>query len=58
MVSFFKKIYLWLRWVFLAGQRLSLVVASRGYPLAVVCGLLIALASLAVERGVQAHRLQ
>ena len=39
-VFVFKKcIYLWLCWVFFAGHRLSLVVASRGYSLAAVRGL-------------------
>ena len=37
----------WLCWVFVAAWRLSLVVASRGSSL--VCGLLIAVASLVVE---------
>ena len=41
-VFVFKKcIYLWLCWVFFAGHRLSLVVASRGYSLAAVRGLLL-----------------
>ena len=30
---FYKFIYFWLRWVFVAACRLSLVVASRGYSL-------------------------
>ena len=46
------KIYLWLCWVFTVAHRLPLVAASRGYSLVAVCGLLIAVASLAVE-----HRL-
>ena len=54
----------WLCWVFVAVHGLSLVVASRGYSLAAVCGLLIVVASL-VEHGLQgvqtsvvaAHRL-
>ena len=33
--------------------RLSLVVASRGYCLAVVCGLLITVAALVAEHGFQ-----
>ena len=41
-------VYFWLHWVFIASCRLSLVTASRGYPL-VVCGLIIAMASLVVE---------
>ena len=52
-------------WVFVAVPGLSLVVASRGYSLAAVCGLLVVVASLVVEhlpQGVQtsivaAHRL-
>ena len=45
-------IYLWLCWVFVPVHGLSLVVASRGYHLAVVRGRLIAVASLVAE-----HRL-
>ena len=41
----------WLLWVFTATHRLSLVVASRGYSLAVVCGLLIEAPSLTGEHG-------
>ena len=44
-------VYFWLRWVFVAVHRLSLVVASRGYSVA-LHGLLIAVASLVAE-----HRL-
>ena len=36
----------------------SLVVTSGGYSLVAVCGLLIAVASLVVERRLQAHGLQ
>ena len=43
--------YFWLCWVFIAARGLSLVVASRGYSVA-VRGLLTAVASLVVE-----HRL-
>ena len=43
-------IYFWLRWVFVAVYGLSLVVASRGYSVA-VCRLLIVVASLVVEHG-------
>ena len=39
-------------WVFVAAHGLSLIAASEGYSLTAVCGLLIAVASLAVE-----HRL-
>ena len=53
--SLFKKIvyfnFFWLYWVF-AAHGLSLVVESGGYSLVVVCGLLIAVASL-----VASHRL-
>ena len=45
-----KSIYLWLRWVFVAVRRLSLVAASRGYFVA-VHGLLTVVASLVVEHG-------
>ena len=40
----------WLHRVFVAACGLSLVAASGGYSLAVVHGLLIAVASLVVER--------
>ena len=39
----------WLCWVFVAAHRLSLVVACGGQTLAVVCRLLIAVASRAAE---------
>ena len=38
-------LYLWLCWVFIAVRGLSLVIACRGFPLVVVHGLLIAVAS-------------
>ena len=41
-----------LHWVFVAAHRLSVVVASRGYYLVAVHGLLIAVASLVVEHGI------
>ena len=41
-------IYFWLHWVFIAAHGLSVVAASRGYSV-VVCGLLIAMASLVEE---------
>ena len=44
-------VYFWPHWIFIASCRLSLVRASRGYPLT-VHGLTIAMASLVVE-----HRL-
>ena len=53
---YFLKIYFFififrLWWVSVAACRLSLTVKSRGNSLAVVCGLLIRVASLAVEHG-------
>ena len=42
-------VYFWLCWVFVALHGLSLVTASRGYSLAVVHGLVIAVASLVAE---------
>ena len=44
--------YFWLPWVFVAMFGLSLVVASRGYSLLAILGLLTAVASLVAE-----HRL-
>ena len=41
----------WLCWVFIAACRLSLVVVSRGYSLAVMLRLLIAVANLVAEHG-------
>ena len=43
--------YFWLCWVFVAECELSLVVASGGYSLVVVWGLLIAAVSLVVVHG-------
>ena len=51
-ILIFLKKYLFI-WVFFAGPRLLLVAESRGYSLAVVCGLLVAVASLGVEHGLQ-----
>ena len=49
---FFKFIYFWLRWIFVAAHGLSLVAAGGGGLLFVaVRGLLIALASLVAEHG-------
>ena len=42
---------LWLRWVFVTVQGLSLVVENGGYSLVGAHGLLIAVASLFVEHG-------
>ena len=61
LINFFKRnlfIYFWLRWVFLAERRLSLVAASRDYSSVVVRRLLIAVASLVAEHGLYAHGLQ
>ena len=55
--SSFLKIYLficfWLHWVFTAAFRLNLVVASRGYCLIVVNGLLTAMTSVVAEHGLR-----
>ena len=45
-------IHCWLCRVFIAACGLSLVVASRGYSLVVVCRHLIVVASLIVEHGI------
>ena len=47
---FFSLTYFWLLWVFVAARGLSLL-AVRGATLAVVCGLLITVASLVSEHG-------
>ena len=44
-------IYFWLHWIFIAAHGLSLVAASRLYPLVVVLGLLIAAVSLVMGCG-------
>ena len=49
--------YFWLHLVFVAARGLSLVVASRGYSVA-VHRLLIAVASLVAEHGIWARGLQ
>ena len=46
--------FLVLHWALVAVHRLSLVVVSRGYSVA-VCGLLIAVASLVVAHRLQVH---
>ena len=53
-----KLIYFWLNWVLVAVPRLLLVASSRGYFLGAVYRLLIAVASLVVEHGLKALRLQ
>ena len=44
-------IYFWLQWVFAAESGLSLVVTRVDYTLVVVCGFLIAVASLVAKHG-------
>ena len=44
-------LFFWLCWVFVAARGFSLVTTSRGSSLVVVCGPLIALASLVAEHG-------
>ena len=51
-------IYFWLRWVFVAACRLSLVAASGGLLFVAVRGLLIEVASLVAEHGLWVHGLQ
>ena len=51
-VLFLKYLFIWLCWVLIAVLGLSLVAGSGGYSLAVVCGLLTAVASLVAD-----HRL-
>ena len=41
----------WLHWVFVTARGFSLVAVSGVYPLVVLHGLLIGMASLAAERG-------
>ena len=55
---FFFPTCFWLHWVCVAVCGLSLVVASRGYSLDVVHGLLIAVAPLVLEHGFLACGLQ
>ena len=54
----FNLIIFLLCWVSVAMHRLSLVVMNGGYSLGVVCGLIISVASLVAEHGLQAHGLQ
>ena len=51
-------IYFWLHWVFVAARGLSLVAARGGLLFVVVRRLLIAVASLVMEHGLWARRLQ
>ena len=46
LMCLYFKFYFGLCWVFVAALRLSLVVASRGFSLVLVCGILIVEASL------------
>lgn len=48
-IYFHLSIYLWLRWVFAAGSRLSLALVIRGYSLVALHVPLTAVASLAEE---------
>lgn len=48
----------WLCWVFLFVRGLSPVLASGGSSLVAVCGILVAVASLAVSISSREHRLQ
>ena len=48
---FFNRLIFWLRWVFIAADRLSLVADSRGYSLDALCRLLIVVASLVAACG-------
>ena len=51
-------IYFWLRWVFVAAHGLSLVAVSGGLLFAAVRRLLVAVASLVAEHGLQGCGLQ
>ena len=54
-LSIFKFTYFWLHWVFVADSGLSLAGKSGSYPLAAVCGFLIAMASLVEAPGSRAQ---
>ena len=59
MTIFLKRfISVWLPWVFVAASGLSLAAVSEGYSLVAVCGLPMAMVSLAAEHGLQALGLQ
>ena len=60
ILSYYLFIYFWLHWVFVAACGLSLVVVSGvgGLPFVAVSGILIAVASLVAEHGLQALELQ
>ena len=57
LINLFLFIYFWLRWAFVAARGLSLA-ATSGDTLRCMCRLLIVVASLVVEHGLQAHGLQ
>ena len=56
LLPFFKFIYFWLQWVFVAAW--ALVVESWGRSLVSACGLLVAVACLVVQHRLEEHRLQ
>ena len=56
--AFFKIILVWGTLGLHCCVGLFLVAVSGGYSLVATCGLLIVLASVVVERGLSAHRLQ
>ena len=51
VLYFFKALFIWLCWVFVAAHRVSLVAVSRGYSQLAVCGFLNAVASLLQSTG-------
>ena len=53
IILFYLFFFFWLCWVFLAEHSLSLVLVSRGYSLVEVHWLLILVASLIAEHGLQ-----
>ena len=53
-----KVFFFWLRWVFVAARRLFSSCGEQGLLLVVVCGLLIAVASLVAEHRLQVRGLQ
>ena len=59
LLRIFKKLFIyWLYWIFFTVCWLSLVALNRGYSLVVVCGLLVAVASLVAEHRLYVHGLQ
>ena len=57
-LKIFFKFFFWLRWVFVVACGLFSSCSERGLLFIVVRGLLIAVASLVVEHGLQARGLQ